>query len=42
MYQFLLNMWIMKKVTEEKLQNYTPKFITEHECNMIMATPQNQ
>jgi len=40
MYQFILNMWIMAKINEAKVQFYTPKFITQAECDMILATPQ--
>ena len=41
MYGFILNMWIMKKVTEVKVQSYVPKYITQEQCDMILATPQN-
>ncbi len=40
MYGFILNMWVMKKVTAEKVQSYVPKYITQEECDMILATPQ--
>lgn len=41
MYQFLLNMWIMKKVDEVYLQNkVTQSKITQAEYDMIVATPQ--
>lgn len=41
MYNFLLNMWIMKKVDEEYLQmQVEKKRITQEEYNMIVATPQ--
>ena len=39
-YAFLLNLWIMKKITQEKLLTYVPMFITEEEYYMIIATPQ--
>lgn len=40
MYQFLLNMWIMGKITEEGLQGQVEKNrITQKEYNMIIATP---
>ena len=42
MYPFLLNMWVMGKVTETKLQTYTPKYITTDEFDMILATPQKE
>lgn len=41
MYQFLLNMWIMKRVDENFLQGQVVKGrITEEEKQMILATPQ--
>jgi hypothetical protein len=41
MYQFILNMWIMGKITEEKVNSYVAKgFITQEQANMILATPQ--
>ena len=41
MYNFLLNMWIMKKVDEEYLQKRVAKEqITQEEYEMIIATPQ--
>ena len=41
MYNFLLNMWIMKKVYEEYLQKRVLKGqITQDEYEMIIATPQ--
>lgn len=39
-YQFLLNMWIMAKISAVKVQSYVPKFITQEECDMILMTPQ--
>ena len=42
MYNFTLNMWVMKKITEEKINRYVTKgYITEEEAQMILATPQN-
>lgn len=40
MYQFILNMWIMKRIDATKVQSYVPKYITQDEANMILATPQ--
>jgi hypothetical protein len=41
MYQFLLNMWIMRKIDEAYLDRMIDKkFITTEEKAMIMATPQ--
>lgn len=41
MYEFILNMWVMKKVDAVKVQSYVDKkFITQAEANVILATPQ--
>lgn len=41
MYEFLLNMFIMRKVDENYLSIMVTKgFITEQEKQMILATPQ--
>jgi hypothetical protein len=40
MYGFILNMWIMGRVTEAKVQSYVPYYITQDEADMILATPQ--
>lgn len=41
MYQFLLNMWILGKINEAKVQSYVVKnYITQAEADMILATPQ--
>lgn len=41
MYNFLLNMWIMKRIDEEYLTARVAKGqITEQEKQMIIATPQ--
>jgi len=40
MYGFILNMWIMRRVDQAKVQSYVPKYITQPECDMILATPQ--
>lgn len=42
MYGFLLNMWIMKKINEDYVRRCVPKFLTEDEANMILATPQEE
>jgi hypothetical protein len=40
-YPFLLNMWVMSRVTETQINSYVVKgFITQEEANMILATPQ--
>ena len=40
MYSFILNMWIMRKIDAVKVQSYVPKYITQAEADMILATPQ--
>lgn len=40
MYEFILNMFIMRKIDENKVRSYCPLFITEDERDMILATPQ--
>ncbi|MGF2617725.1 hypothetical protein ACQUWN_19280 [Rossellomorea aquimaris] len=41
MYQFILNMWVFGKVTEEQVNNYAiKKLITEAEAAQILVTPQ--
>ena len=40
MYGFILNMWVMGRVSEQKVRSYVPTFITQEECSMILATPQ--
>lgn len=39
-YGFVLNMWIMQKISAEKVQSYVPKGITQEEADMILVTPQ--
>lgn len=39
-YNFYLNMWIMRRITAEQLQTKVPKYLTQEECDMIIATPQ--
>lgn len=39
-YRFYLNMWIMRKITAEELQLYVPRYLTQAEYEMIVATPQ--
>lgn len=41
MYQFILNMWIMEKVDAAYVQSKVPLRITQTECDMILATPQD-
>lgn len=43
MYVFLLNMWIMKRIDENYLNQVTVlNRITIEERDMILATPQNK
>lgn len=43
MYNFILNMWVMRKIDETKVQSYVVKeYITQEEANIILATPQIQ
>lgn len=39
-YNFYLNMWIMHRVTAEQVQAACPKYLTQEEVTMILATPQ--
>ena len=41
MYQFILNMWIMRKANEEYVRACATKgYITQQEADIILATPQ--
>ena len=41
MYNFVLNMWVMKRITTGQVQMYVTKgYITQTEADMILATPQ--
>lgn len=40
MYGFILNMWLMGRITEQKVRSYVPMFINQEECDMILVTPQ--
>lgn len=39
-YAFILNLWVMKKITEAQVRAYVPVYITSEEAEMILATPQ--
>ena len=39
-YDFLLNMWVTRQITEAKIRIFTPYYISEIERDMILATPQ--
>ena len=42
-YDFLLNMWIMGRITEQQIQKaFTKGYITQEEANQILATPKAQ
>lgn len=41
MYNFILNMWVFRKITETQVNSYVTKgFITQQEADQILATPQ--
>lgn len=41
MYEFLLNMWVMARIDEAKVnQAVTKGYLTAEEAKMILATPQ--
>jgi len=40
MYTFILNMWVMRKIDQTKVQSYVGRYITQEEADMILATPQ--
>jgi len=42
MYNFILNMWIMKKIDVAYVRSKVPLRITQEECDMILTTPQIQ
>ncbi len=39
-YNFVLNMWVMRKIDSAKVQSYVPKYITQVEADAILVTPQ--
>ena len=40
MYNFILNMWTMKRIDAEKVNSYVPKWIDEQQALDILATTQ--
>lgn len=40
MYGFILNMWITRRIDQQKVLSYVPMYITQEDANMILATPQ--
>lgn len=41
MYEFLLDCWIRKTISSEKIRSVVPRRITQEECNKILNTPQS-
>ena len=39
-YNFLLDMWVTKQITEVKLRSYVPFYLSQAECDTILTTPQ--
>ena len=39
-YTYFLNLWIMGRVTEAQILACVPKYLTQEEADMILATPQ--
>ena len=39
-YNFLLNMWVTRQITEAKIRLFTPYYISEVERDSILSTPQ--
>lgn len=40
MFNFILSMFLMKKINADKVQSYVPFYITQLEAEVILATPQ--
>jgi len=40
MYNFILTQWIMRKIDEQKVLSYVPKWITQEQADTILATQQ--
>lgn len=40
MYPFILSMWKQRKINAAQVQAYVPFYITQAECDAILATPQ--
>lgn len=41
-YNFILSMWVAGTINEEKVQAYAPKFITNEQAELILATPRKE
>lgn len=39
LYKFILNMWVMRKIDEEKVRSYVPRWITAEEAEIIILQP---
>jgi len=42
MYNYLLNQWIDRKVTSDYIQARNPKYLTQSQVDIILATPQKE
>jgi hypothetical protein len=40
MYQFILNMWVMRRIDALKVQSYVTKYITQEQADTILNTEQ--
>ena len=41
-YNFILSMWVAGTINEEKVRAYAPKFITNEQAELILATPRKE
>ena len=41
-YNFMLSMWVAGTINEEKVRAYAPKFITNEQAELILATPRKE
>ncbi len=39
-YNFILSMWIQYQLTAAQVRSFVPGYITQTECDAILATPQ--
>ena len=40
-YAFILNLWVNALITEAQVLSKVPKYISQEQADMILATPQN-
>lgn len=40
MYQFILNQWVLRKIDENKVRSYAPRWITFEQAETIISTQQ--